>query len=257
MGKKTSSKKLSDRVTLFRYGVKFLALYLCANFFYQLYRKPTEVFSLLGLFKAKTPAETWSAYRSHFVETSTDIVTPDFLAALAQTESAGNPWASPPWRVTLNSKLFQIYTPMTSAVGLYQFVDETFARALTRCIDMRFHRSPANERCPANVVFRTRLSAQSSTQLAAAYLDQEVREILGSRPANQLSLEKKQTLASIVHLCGGAKAALFYRSGFSWKSLGRCGAHDPQTYTQKLLTLKRTFSGYLDREPQRSLAAVR
>ena len=46
----------------------------------------------------KSPPETWSEYASLFEKYSTDIMTPELLAALAQVEGSGNPIVRTYWR---------------------------------------------------------------------------------------------------------------------------------------------------------------
>ena len=59
---------------------------------YQLFRKPTEILAVVPT-SAKLPAQTWDAYGALFREHATDLVSPELLAALVQTESGGDPLA--------------------------------------------------------------------------------------------------------------------------------------------------------------------
>ena len=75
-----------------------LALWLAANAIVQVARKPTELFSPVSGALDKLPAQTWRSYEPIFRAHATAVITPDFLAALAQVESAGNPVARTRWR---------------------------------------------------------------------------------------------------------------------------------------------------------------
>ena len=232
MGKKTESKKKSsEKWIIGKFCFQLLCLYLLVNFFVQIARKPTEIASLTSFWMFKTPTQTWNSYGNYFRDAGTDAIPADFLAALAHVESNGNPWASPGWRFKLNAKVFDFYAPSTTAVGLYQFLDETF-RAVS-----------------AADVFSTRLSAQASTRIAAAYLNRELSKITADYSLKNLSPDRKQTLAAVIHLCGKQKAAQL-------ASIGSCGAHQPQVYTQRVLSLKRTFAQLAARD-DRSIASIR
>ena len=56
-------------------------------------------------------------------------MTPDFLAAIAQVEGSGNPVARTYWRWSWRRNFFEVYRPASSAVGMYQITDGTFAEA--------------------------------------------------------------------------------------------------------------------------------
>ena len=49
-------------------------------------------------------------------------------------EASGNPVARTYWRWTLTLDPFEVYRPASSAVGLYQITDRTFAEARRYCI---------------------------------------------------------------------------------------------------------------------------
>ncbi|WP_347337232.1 hypothetical protein [Bradyrhizobium centrolobii] len=53
---------------------------------YHVIRKPTEPFLFAGNSLDKEPAETWRQYGPLFRSLSTDAITPELLAALAQVE---------------------------------------------------------------------------------------------------------------------------------------------------------------------------
>ncbi|MBS1985038.1 MAG: transglycosylase SLT domain-containing protein [Bdellovibrionales bacterium] len=234
MGKKSKAAppRSSESVVLTKFFFKLLAVYVVVNTIVQIAKKPTELLSLLAFTQAKTPPQTWRSYKDYFVDYSTPIVSAPLLAAIAQVESGGNPWASPPWRFRLNSRPFEVYGPMTSAVGLYQFLDETFNDAA------------ANGKRVAGGSIFTRLSAQTSTQIAADYLDREIRNILSEGEIRRLGPERLDTLAAVIHLCGKQKGLVFARSNFAWSRVGSCGAHDPRRYVAQVNEYKGLFATF-------------
>ena len=109
-------------------------LFFAVNWTYQVVRKPSELwFPVSGSFY-KDPAETWRAYGSLFERHSTAVMTPDLLAALAQVEGSGNPVVRTYWRFSLTHEPFEIFRPASSAVGMYQITDGTFAIARRYCV---------------------------------------------------------------------------------------------------------------------------
>ena len=94
-------------------------LLAAANWIFQLIRKPSEAFFPLDGALAKTPARTWAEYGPLFREHSTAVMTPELLAALAQTEGAGNPVARTYWRWRVAWNPTEVYRPASSAVGMW------------------------------------------------------------------------------------------------------------------------------------------
>ena len=107
----------------------FVVLFLAVNWSYQVVRKPSELFFPISESFYKGPAETWRAYGRLFQRHSTPVMTPDLLAALAQVEGSGNPVVRTYWRFSLGVEPFEIFRPASSAVGMYQITDGTFAIA--------------------------------------------------------------------------------------------------------------------------------
>src|ERR1700687_4179263 len=105
-----------------------------ANVVYQVVRKPTELLFFVGGALDKVPSETWRQYGLLFRKYSTDTITPELLAALAQIESTGNPVARTYWRWRLTWNPFGVYKPASSAVGLYQMTDAAYAEASRYCV---------------------------------------------------------------------------------------------------------------------------
>ena len=113
--------------------VLLVSVWAAVNWVVQVVRKPAEVFAVSGSL-AKVPAQTWREYGPLFDAHSTAVVTPELLAALAQVESSGDPVARTYWRWRLSWNPFELYRPASSAVGMFQITDGTFAEARRYCI---------------------------------------------------------------------------------------------------------------------------
>jgi hypothetical protein len=235
-------------------GVKVLclmvlvaALALALNWVIQVIRKPSELlFPISGL--AKTPAQTWQSYGAIFRRYSTHSLPPEFLAALAQAEAAGNPLARTYWRWSVGGKPFDIYRPASSSVGMYQMTDGTFAEAKQLCI--RDHKSTA---CGSGGSY-FRMSPDDSVELTAAFLDQSVAALLARASPGRVSPLQKRHLAATIHLCGKGVAAAYVRLGFRFTSDQRCGDHDPRAYLARVDALTVQFK-QLAAAPQGELRA--
>src|ERR1700722_5894066 len=107
----------------------FLTLWFSVNWIYQVIRKPSELLFPVSGTLYKTPSETWREYAPIFRGYATNVITPDLLAAIAQVEGSGNPVVRTYWRWSWTSQPFEVYRPASSAVGMYQMTDGTFAEA--------------------------------------------------------------------------------------------------------------------------------
>ena len=96
------------------------------NWTYHAFNKPTEILFPLDRSLNKNPAETWKQYGSLFRKHATSVITPEFLAALAQVEGGGNPVARTYWRWHPTWNPFGLYQPASTSVGMYQITDGTF-----------------------------------------------------------------------------------------------------------------------------------
>jgi hypothetical protein len=97
------------------------------------------------------PHADLGAVRPALRDHSTAVVTPELLAALAQTESSGDPVALTYWRWRFSANPFDIYRPASSAVGMFQITDGTFAEARRYCIHdhVVVEDGPWNDSAPA------------------------------------------------------------------------------------------------------------
>jgi hypothetical protein len=215
------------------------ATFFVTNFIYQVARKPTEMFFLAAGAK-KTPAETWRRYAPVFREFSTGAITPEFLAALAQVEGAGDPLARTYWRWRLTGNPFRLYAPASSSVGMYQITDAAFAEARRYCI--RDH-TVVEDDCGFDALY-WRIVPSHAVELTAVFLDRHLSAILSLRPNGSASSEQKQDLAAVIYLCGAGPGEAFARRGFKLTPGERCGDQNVTTYLAHVRSMKRTFLGF-------------
>jgi hypothetical protein len=224
-----------------------LVVILCfaVNGAYQVVRKPSELFFPVSGRLYKTPSQTWQTYAPLFRRHATDVITPDLLAALAQVEGSGNPIVRTYWRWQLTHQPFEVYRPASSAVGMYQITNGTFAQARRYCIrrnavveDGPWHDFRS---CWFNSLY-TRVLPSHAIELTSAYLDRQVRAVLERHGIAAATLEQKQNLAAVIHLCGAGAGAAYARRGLVPTAGQRCGDHDLRAYLAKINEMKMRFS---------------
>jgi hypothetical protein len=222
-----------------------LALLLGVNWIRQVIRKPSELFFPVSSTLDKTPDETWHQYAPIFRRHATSVITPDFLAALAQVEGLGNPVARTYWRWSPTAKPFEVYRPASSAVGMYQITDGTFEEARRYCIrdhvvveDGPWHDLQS---CWFNG-FYTRVVPTHAVELTSAYLDRRVAQILQRRRIKTATLRQQQNLAAVVHLCGATAAERYAKRGFRSTSSQRCGDHQIGRYLARIAAMRGVFA---------------
>jgi hypothetical protein len=215
-----------------------LAVWAVVNWVYQVARKPTELFFPVSGVLAKAPAETWREYGHLFREHSTAVVTADLLAALAQAEGSGDPVARTYWRWRLTWNPLAVYQPASSAVGMFQITDPTFAEARRYCIQDHV---VAEDACWFRSLY-TRVVPGHAVEMTAALLDRTVAATLARRGIARASLRQRQDLAAVVHLCGAGAGDAYARRGFRFAPGQRCGDHDPRAYLAKIHALRQQFA---------------
>jgi hypothetical protein len=237
-------RRLPGVVQIALIAVVFVASFAAVNWSYQVIRKPSELFFPISGSFYKGPAETWRAYGRLFERHSTPVMTPDLLAALAQVEGSGNPVVRTYWRFSFGVEPFEIFRPASSAVGMYQITDGTFAIARRYCI----HRHRVVEdgpwydfkSCWWNALY-TRTVPSHAVEMTAAYLDRGVADLLARHPGLPATLAQKQTLATMMHLCGAGAAAEYARRGLTLAAGQRCGTHDARSYVARVVGMQRRF----------------
>jgi hypothetical protein len=225
--------------------VAVVGAWSATNWIYQVVRKPTELYFPVSGVLRKTPPETWRRYGPIFRLHSTEAITPEFLAALAQVEGSGNPVARTYWRWSLTPDPFELYRPASSAVGMYQITDATFDIAKRYCIhdhavveDGPWH---AWRSCWFNA-FYTRVVPTHAVELTAALLDRQVATVIRRQRIVVATQERKQDLAAVIHLCGLGAGNAYARRGFRLAPEQRCGDHDARAYLAKVHEMKRAFA---------------
>jgi hypothetical protein len=226
---------------------------LTVNWLYQVARKPSELFFPVSGTLNKTPTETWRQYSPLFQEYSTKVISPALLAALAQVEGSGNPVVRTYWRWSFSPKPFDVYRPASSAVGMYQITDGTFAEARRYCI----HDHAVAEDGPWNdwnscwfTRLYTRVIPSHAVELTAAYLDRNVAAALARHSLKFAALEHKQELAAVIHLCGAGAGDAFVRRGLRLAEGERCGDHDARSYVMRVNGMKRVFENIEKATPE-------
>src|SRR5580693_7610303 len=222
-----------------------LILWLGINWIYQVARKPSELFFPVSGTLYKSPAETWAEYAPIFKRFATEVMTSDFLAAIAQVEGSGNPVARTYWRWSWSSQPFEVYRPASSAVGMYQITDGNFAEARRYCIHdhLVVADGPWNDwhSCWFTGLY-ARVFPSDAVELTSAYLDHSVAMILERHRLASVSLQHKQALAALIHLCGAGAGDEFARRGFKTAEGQRCGDHQAHAYIQRVEAMQVVFS---------------
>ena len=217
-------------------------LWFGTNWLYHTVNKPSEIFFPLDRSLNKHPSETWNQYESLFKEHATALITPNFLAALAQVEGSGNPVALTYWRWKLSWNPLEWYSPASSAVGMFQITEGTFNQAKRYCIhDHKVVEDGAWDdwqTCWFNILY-TRVVPSHAIELTAAFLDRQVRQTIGRRQG--VTLKQKQNLAAVIHLCGVGAGRAYVARGLHLSRHQRCGAHNVSRYLKRVNQLKHGF----------------
>ncbi len=220
--------------------------FFIVNWCFHAINKPSEIIGLLDSHFFKQPSTTWKSLGDSFKEHATTIITPDFLAALAQTESQGNPIARTYWQWSLSLNPFKIFAPASSAAGLFQITDGTYREMKKYCIhdgevvkDGPWYEVNS---CWFNFAYN-RLIPGHAIEMTSAYLHRQVTKLVkryrGAPPSDQ----QKQQLAAIIHLCGAQRAEELLRQHFKLEAIGDCGAHNAKAYVTKIQRLQANFTG--------------
>jgi len=225
--------------------VLVIAVWSAVNWAYQVVRKPTELFFPVSGTLSKTPAETWRQYEPLFREHATAIMSPELLAALAQVEGAGNPVARTYWRWQVTWHPFEIYRPASSAVGMYQITNPTFLEARRYCIHdhVVVMVGPWNDwrSCWFNG-FYNRVVPSHAVEMTSALLDHSVTSTMARQRVSAATLQQKQDLAAIIHLCGAGPGDAYARRGFKLTPGQKCGDHDVRGYLAGVNSMKHRFA---------------
>ena len=210
---------------------------------YQVLRKPTELLAVVPT-ASKEPRSTWSAYGPLFREHATELVGPELLAALSQVESAGDPLARTYWRWRWGWNPLGLYGPASSAVGLLQITDGTYAAARHLCVhDHQVVRDGPwrdPQACWQNGMY-VRWLPSHAIEMTSAWLDDQLRRTLGAS-LPRTSPERRRRLAAVIHLCGPRRGAAYVRRGFRTLPHERCGDHRVDAYLARVGELSQEFA---------------
>ena len=242
--KKTKGQKSKIKFSL-RLGLtvsSLLGLLLVVNFLWQVGRKPLEIASLLISSGSKTPKQTWQAYKDYFIEHSTSIMTPDFLAALVQQESSGNPLGTPQWNLNLKKSFSNMYAPASTSVGLMQFTEGTFDLASRFCIHKGQVKSVGPwyqlDSCWFNGLY-TRVLPSHSIEATSAYLHRATVRMT-NRFNLKLTQKSLQAVAASIHLCGEGHVEKELRQR-RLSGLKNCGSHRLSRYIKSVQKYQKIF----------------
>ena len=222
-----------------------IAGFFALNWIFQVMRKPGEILAPVSGALAKSPESTWQNYGSLFEKYSTSIITAEFLAALAQVEGSGNPIASTYWRWRWSWNPFEVYRPASSALGMFQITDGTFAEARKYCI--RDHKVISDglwydlSSCWFNGLY-SRVLASHSSEMTVAYLHRRVVDALATIGTAKASLAQQQKMAAVIHLCGFSRGKSFVARGFRLTPGERCGTHSLRRYLNQVDLMKKHFA---------------
>jgi hypothetical protein len=90
--------------------------------------------------------------------------------------------------------------------------------------------------------FYFRVLPSHAIEMTSAFLDRRVAQTLAQQRIAGATLQQKQDLAAVIHLCGASVAEAYARRGFRPGAHERCGEHDLRAYLARLNALKRNFS---------------
>ena len=134
---------------------------------------------------------------------------------------------------------------------MYQMTDGTFAEARNYCIH---HHTVVQagawndwQSCWFPALY-FRVIPSHAVELTAAYLDLHVAGVLAQHRITTASMQQKQHLAAVIHLCGAGAGDLYARLGFRFLDGEKCGDHDPRMYLARVDALKAEFRRLAARE---------
>jgi hypothetical protein len=86
-----------------------------------------------------------------------------------------------------------------------------------------------------------RVVPSHAVEMTAAYLHRGVVGALERNSAGKATLQQKQDLAAMIHLCGAGAGDAYARRRFRLTVGQRCGDHDVAAYLARVNQLKRSF----------------
>jgi hypothetical protein len=86
-----------------------------------------------------------------------------------------------------------------------------------------------------------RIIPSDAVEMTSAYLDRAVTETLLTRRVRFATLQQKQDLAAVIHLCGEGAGDLYVRRGLRLTRGQKCGDHEARVYVGRVEAMKRLF----------------
>ncbi len=127
---------------------------------------------------------------------------------------------------------------------MYQITDGTFAEARRYCIHDHIVVEEGSWNEPHSCWFNslyTRVVPSHAVELTSAYLDRGVANTLRRLRIADATLQQKQDLAAVIHLCGAGAGEIYARRRFRLISGQRCGDHDVQAYVARVNAVRMVF----------------
>jgi hypothetical protein len=87
----------------------------------------------------------------------------------------------------------------------------------------------------------TRVVPSHAVEMTAALLDRSVATTMARHRIAAATLQQKQDLAAVIHLCGAGPGDAYARRGFRLTAGQRCGEHDVGRYLAQVHAAKRQF----------------
>ena len=133
---------------------------------------------------------------------------------------------------------------------MYQITDGTFGEAKRYCIHNHIvvEEGPWTdfESCWFNSLYM-RVVPSHAVEMTSGYLDRSVANTLSRLRIADATLQQKQDMAVVIHLCGAGAGKLYAKRRFRLLSGQRCGDHDAQAYVARANTVRRAFRGLAER----------
>jgi hypothetical protein len=128
---------------------------------------------------------------------------------------------------------------------MYQITDATFAQTKRECL---YEPTPPEDDfvlalglCWFDSLY-ARVVPSHAVELTARLLDRGVAATLKRQRIATPTLQHKQDLAAVIHLCGAGTGETYARRGFRLTPGQRCGDHDVREYLGRINGMKRLFA---------------
>jgi hypothetical protein len=135
---------------------------------------------------------------------------------------------------------------------MYQITDGTFAEARHLCIHdhLVVREGPWSDwhSCWMNGLY-FRVIPSHAVELVSAYLTDNTDELLARFHRHNATLQQRQNLATLIHLCGAGAAVTYVRQGLRAAPGQRCGDQEVGTYLGRVQAMTRLFTRLAAQDP--------